>query len=400
MNIAILIPELGGGGAERVAQILGDYYVDRGEKVFYFLQDLNIRQDYPVKGQIIKTRIRSCMEENDVSDIQRMMRLIRSSLQMRRLKRQYHIDAAISFMEEFNYINVLSKGREKVIARVCTILSTRKELNGFLYKKGIVRFFYSRADRVVVMSRYAWKDMCGFYGVPQKKLIRIPNPVVDHLEWRDEEEWKYGEKAFVCMGRLEGVKQQERIIRAFSYTAAYESQTKLLVLGKGPNLNYLRRLCSELRIEDKVIFAGFTDRPAYYLKHAKAFVMASKVEGFPNSMIEAMSCGIPVITTDSPGACGEIVGKPQTIEHVDSMMCCKYGILTPDMPEGKVKTGDSLTEQEMILGKAMLRILTRDRECEVYRKRSLKRAHMYSIDKVIQKWNRLITGRETEIKII
>ena len=153
MNIAILIPELGGGGAERVAQILGDYYVDRGEKVFYFLQDLNIRQDYPVKGQIIKTRIRSCMEENDVSDIQRMMRLIRSSLQMRRLKRQYHIDAAISFMEEFNYINVLSKGREKVIARVCTILSTRKELNGFLYKKGIVRFFYSRADRVVVMSR-------------------------------------------------------------------------------------------------------------------------------------------------------------------------------------------------------------------------------------------------------
>ena len=147
MNIAILIPELGGGGAERVAQILGDYYVGQGEKVFYFLQDLNIKQDYPVKGQVIKTRIRSCMEEKNISDIQRMMRLISSSLQMRRLKKQYHIDVAISFMEEFNYINILSRRRERVIVRICTILSDRKELSGFCMRRKGCIFFILRQIR-------------------------------------------------------------------------------------------------------------------------------------------------------------------------------------------------------------------------------------------------------------
>jgi glycosyltransferase involved in cell wall biosynthesis len=390
MNIAILIPELGGGGAERVAQILGDYYVGQGEKVFYFLQDLNIKQDYPVKGQVIKTRIRSCMEEKNISDIQRMMRLISSSLQMRRLKKQYHIDVAISFMEEFNYINILSKRRERVIVRICTILSDRKELSGFLYEKKRVHFFYSKTDKVVVMSHYAWRDMHDYYRVPGKKLIRIPNPVVECSEKRDEDEWEYGEKAFVCMGRLEGVKQHERIIRAFSYVAACEKQAKLLVLGKGPNLNYLQRLCSEFQVEGKVVFVGFTGRPAYYLKRAKAFVMASKVEGFPNSMIEAMSCGTPVITTDSPGACGEIVGKPKSIEHAASIIFCRYGILTPNMPEGKVKAGTPLTEQELLLGRVMLKVLTEDEIYKRYRKQSFKRAQMYSLDKVITKWNRLV----------
>ena len=62
MNIAILIPELGGGGAQRVAQIIGDYYCEKGEKVFYFLLESSIGQAYPVKGQIVHTGIKRCEE--------------------------------------------------------------------------------------------------------------------------------------------------------------------------------------------------------------------------------------------------------------------------------------------------------------------------------------------------
>lgn len=390
MNIAILISQLGGGGAERVAQIVGNYYVDHGHKVLYLLQDNNIKQDYPVKGEIVNTGIKSCMTESGISDLHRFMHLIKAGFQMRKLKRKYKIDAAISFMEESNYINVLSKGKERVVTRICTILSDRKELNSFLYKKNIVHFFYSKADYVVIMSDYARKDMRDHYGISAKRLVKISNAVISNDVGKDEREWMYGPKTLVCVGRVEEVKQQDRIIRAFSYVAALENEAKLLVLGKGPNLNYLKGLSSILGIEDKVIFEGFTDNVMYYLRHSRAFVMASRVEGFPNSMIEAMNCGLPVITTDSPGACGEIVGKPKDVERVDDIMFCKYGILTPNVPVEKLKINSQLSKQEKILGDAMLKVLTDDSIFEKYRKRSLRRAQMYTLDRVIRKWNLLI----------
>jgi len=391
MNIGILIPELGGGGAERASQILGNYFIEGGNRVFYFLLDTNVKQEYLVRGEIIQTNIKSCMSK-DISDIQRLFWLFKSSLQMRRLKHQYHIDVAISFMEEFNYINVLSKGREAVITRVCTILSQRKDLDGFLYKKAIVHIFYSMADKVIVMSNYALKDMCDYYGLSRKKLIKIPNAVAG-LDMGKEDKWEYGNKALVCVGRLESVKQHDRIIRAFSYVTDKEKQAKLIVLGKGPNLNYLKRLCARYGLEDKVVFAGFTERITFYLKQARAFVMASKVEGFPNSMIEAMHCGAPVITTDSPGACGEIVGKPVKMGEVNSMVLCRYGILVPAMPDTKLNPALPLVEEEELLGKAMMKVLSEDRIYEEYCKRSRKRAKMYLISRVGERWNSLLDDR-------
>ena len=152
----------------------------------------------------------------------------------------------------------------------------------------------------------------------------------------------------------------------------------------------MKKICEKLKIEDSVIFIGFTDNVLYYLEHARVFVMASKAEGFPNSMIEAMSCGVPVITTDSPGACGEIVGKPSNIDNINSVMLCKYGILIPNMPNEKLKIDSQLTEQEVALGEAILKVLMEEQVYENYRKQSFKRAGMMSMDKVMKKWNQVI----------
>ena len=60
MNIAILIPELAGGGAERTSQIVGNYYAEHGNKVYYFLANTRERQDYSVLGKVIRTNIETC----------------------------------------------------------------------------------------------------------------------------------------------------------------------------------------------------------------------------------------------------------------------------------------------------------------------------------------------------
>ena len=126
---------------------------------------------------------------------------------MRKWKQKYCIDVAISFMEEFNYLNILSKGKEKVITRICTILSQRDELKGILYHRNMVRFFYNFSDKVIVMSDYAKEDMHVNYGISYKKLKKIPNPAIRYDKEPTEAGWEYGDQSIICVGRLEHVKQ-------------------------------------------------------------------------------------------------------------------------------------------------------------------------------------------------
>ena len=326
MNIAILIPGLGGGGAERVAQRLGDYYFQNGDNVYYFLLETPAKQMYSVKGNVIETGIRSCTENVVYGNIFVFYKLLQSSWIMRKYKQKYQIDIAISFMEECSYMNVLSRGREKVITRVCTTLSKRTDMKGFLYNRHIVHFFYNLSDKIVVLSDYAKKDMNKNYGIAYRKLCRIPNFIVKKDTEETNNNWIYGEKVVICIGRLEPVKQQERIIRAFYYAQKYCKEAKLLILGTGTNKNYLEKLCGKYNIKDSVFFIGFTERVDYYLKNSRVFVMA----------------------------------------------------------------GQELSREEIFLGEALVNILNSDLLYERYKKLSLKRASMYSLERVIEKWNELI----------
>lgn len=389
MNIAILIRTLGGGGAERVAQILGDYYVEQGNNVYYFLGESAIQQAYSVKGQIVQTGIKRCLANNKLGNVQVLAKLVLGSYQMRKYKKKYKIDVAISFMEEFNYINILSRGKERVITRICTILSEEGEWVNFLFRKSLVHFFYPKADRVVVMSDYAKEDMFKNYAVPMRKMIKIPNPVLQ-ADVRDSDEiWQYGEKVIVTVGRLAAEKQQERMIKAFSYVHAYEPEAVLLILGVGPKEGYLKNIARRCKVDQKVKFAGFQKDVAYYLQRSRLFVLSSRLEGFPNAMIEAMANGLPVITIDSPGGCREIVGKKNEAGECREIEYCPYGILTPRF-KGDIQIGAELDQEERLLGQAMLRLVQDDQLRAKYSARARKRAAMYNRENIMEKWNRLI----------
>lgn len=389
MNLGILIPELGGGGAERVAQIIGDYYVEKGNNVYYFLADMPVKQVYPVKGQIIHTGIKTCVSNNVFGNMQLWGKLLKSSYQMKKWKKKYEIDVAISFMEEFNYINILSKGREKVITRVCVVLSQQTDLSGALYNKNVVSFFYNKADRVIVLCDYAKDDMYRNYGIAMKRMVKIPNPAL-RMDVNDSEiAWDYGDKVIVTIGRLTHQKQQERIIRAFSYVSEHVKEARLLILGVGAKEGYLKNTIAKCGLKDKVVLMGFKTNIGFYLKHSKVFVLASQVEGMPNSMLEAMACGLPIVTTDSPGACGELVGKKKNRGDCIDIQYCSYGVLTPHIT-GEAPIENVLDKRELLLGKAMLEVLDNAELWERYSRRSLKRAAMYNIEKVMQRWNKLV----------
>lgn len=383
MNIALLLPSLGGGGAERVAQQLGNHYAEKGDNVYYFLGLTNKKKDYDVKGTIVHTGIGLVDVVRDYGMVFFLYNMAKSVWRIRNLKRQYKIDVSISFMEDFNYLNVLSKINDKVIVRVCTIISECEELSDkILYRKNWLRRVYSNADKVVVMSRFAYKEMVDIYGISKEKVKVIPNSVAPMFKEEVREiPWPYGEKVIVAVGRLSAEKNHDRLLRAFRIVSEKIDEARLIILGQGPLLQYLKGICRLYGLEDKVYFRGFVKNPSIYLKKAQLFAMVSKIEGFGNAMIEAMSCGCPIVATDSPGGMQDIMCEGDT----------RYGIMTASMPRKKLSIDDELTSEELEFGKAMLSLLENEDMRNEFRKRSLIRAGDYEMEKVMKIWDDMLS---------
>ncbi len=378
-KIALIIPRISGGGAERAVQTIGSYYNGKGHTVYYFLLENSCLSAYRVVGKVVHLSI-------DMSQLD-IWNIIYSAQVLKDAKRKHGIDIAISFMEEANFLNSISKGREKTILSVRTPLSFRNDLKGLLYDRRWIRLLYNRSDRIVTVSRFVGIDLIRKYGIRKSKVCVVPNPALMQGEAGEFERWAYGEKAIVCVGRMEPVKQQDRLIRAFSYVRDNCPEARLIIVGDGKLRRYLERICREHNLDESVTFVGFSNNPGAYVKNARVFVLTSQAEGFPNAMVEAMAFGVPIVTTDSPGGCGEIVGKKSNSTHIQM---CQYGILTPHI-RGRVEINAPLVEEEIQLGKALLMIINNDDMYKEYSNRSKQRAEYYSIDNVMGKWN-LVLG--------
>lgn len=390
MNIAILIPELGGGGAERTAQKIGDYFVRRGDSVFFFVGHYGVHQAYPVKGKIIKTGIEPLYSWRSSSIFLTRDQLITQSLKIRKLKREYHIDVSISLMEHFNALNVLSNVGDTVITSVRTLLSER-QLPGALYAKSMVRWIYNKSDQVVVLSNDGKRDMIDNYGIYSKKLSIIPNFI--NNDKKNEADLisnrlsVYKDKIIIVIGRLENVKQQDHIIRAFSYVHRIVKNSKLIFLGQGPLYSYLMKTAKNLEVDDCVEFKGFVSDTSKYMRIASLNVMTSQCEGFPNSMIEAMSWGIPVVASESKGGIHEILDSVGV--NKNEIRETKYGLMTPQLLQLK-SFGSELTLEERKLGEAMAQVLTNQELYMRFCKASIDRAKDYSEDKIMELWEAII----------
>ncbi|WP_279606741.1 glycosyltransferase [Sphingobium yanoikuyae] len=118
----------------------------------------------------------------------------------------------------------------------------------------------------------------------------------------------------LAMGRLVPQKDYPTLLTAF---AKLKGTPVLLVLGEGPLRSELEEQARALRIADRVHLVGFRSQPDEYLAYADLFVLASRFEGFPNVLTEALALGRTAVATDAPGGAGEILEGGQ------------YGYLTP-----------------------------------------------------------------------
>lgn len=163
-----------------------------------------------------------------------------------------------------------------------------------------VRALYPRADAVIALSQEVAADLRQF-GVPQRLIRVIPNPVLDLSAGKAASSAQPPAYPYVlACGRLEPQKDHATLLRAFARLK--QRPLGLVILGEGSLREALTALARELGIADRVHLPGFVAEPREWYERAAVFAHTARWEGFPNAVTEALSFRLPVVAADSPGA--------------------------------------------------------------------------------------------------
>lgn len=323
-DIAIFVPSLEGGGAERVMVALANGFAVQGLKVDLVL----VHAIGPYLAEVSPmVRVVDLGSRRVLFCLPRLVRYLRAT----------RPTAMLSALSHVNVIAILAR----LIARVPTRLAVSERATyslqiqheRTLYARiltPLMRWTYPRADVVVAVSQGVADDLERAIGLPTEKIEVAYNPVVTPalLEQADEplhHPWvAEGEPPVVLgVGRLSGEKDFSTLIKAFAKVHS-QQPCRLVILGEGGLRGTLEALVAEKGLSSSVLLPGFVDNPFAWMRRASLFVLSSACEGLPNALIQAMACGTRVVSTDCPSGPMEILeggrwGRLVPVGDVDAM---------------------------------------------------------------------------------
>ncbi len=305
-TIALFMPDLRMGGAERVMVQLAAAFSDRGFPVDFILirQQGELMAELPSAVHIVPLKASS--EYTCLPALVRYLRHAQPSV-------------LLTTMVVSNWITLLadrlSGTRVRTVLRAATTLSAlgRQSVLKKRLEHLLVRLFYPLADAIVAVSSGAADDLASYAGLDPDRIRIIPNPVLSPQlnllagQPLDHPWFAPGMPPVVlATGRLAQEKDYTTLIQAFSKVLAVRP-AHLVILGEGEERKLLEGQVRKLALESAVNLPGFQINPYSWMRRAAVFVLSSRLEGLPNALIQAMACGCPVVATDCPSGPREIL---------------------------------------------------------------------------------------------
>jgi glycosyltransferase involved in cell wall biosynthesis len=353
-RLLLIIPNRGLGGAQRVFH---DHSVELSKQ--YQVTEVVFNEDdadlYPSGNPVVSLGVAGggspwAKAQNFWQRVQRL----------RELKKELACDVAISHLEGADYINLLSKGHEKVVLLIHGSKVHDRNISGvvgWLRKEILMPWLYRKADKVVTVSRDIIPEMADVFGVSRTKLLAINNSFeVEQVRALSREPLEAGMQAvydaapvLVTSGRLAVQKNQAPLLDVFAGLLKRQP-AKLVFVGDGelrePLVSHaeslglrvyqvMRQPSQALTPEYDVYFVGMQKNPFKYIRPATAFVFPSAWEGFPMALGEAMTCGIPVVSTDCPTGPREMLAPTTEAPELPLRQAerAEFGFLMPMLNE-------------------------------------------------------------------
>lgn len=393
-HFAVFLPDLSGGGAERVMLNMADGLARRDHRVDLVLCRAtgSYLDHVPAAVRIVELREhsqwlgRACAAAADLKGFpssllpivlaRKFPSTVRCLPDLVRYLRREKPTALFSGLTYTNLTAVWGRRQAGISARV--IVSEHNHLSRRIRNRRqwrwrfvtpLVRRGYPWADAVVAVSDGVADDLSRLACLPRERITTIYNPAVtpdlyakrqaplDHPWFRPD-----APPVVLGIGRLHQQKDFPILLNAFARVRV-QRPVRLVILGEGKLRAELETLARTLGIAADVAMPGFVENPYAYLARAAVFALSSAWEGLPTVLIEALACGCPVVSTDCPSGPAEILDGEQ------------YGRLVP--------VGDDA---------ALARAICATLDKAPPRERLIERGKFFSVDRAVEQYERLLLG--------
>ena len=257
------------------------------------------------------------------------LRLVSRALELARVVKRERLDLLVSFLIGPNVVSIAAArlaGVPVVIGERSAPRMVLSDANPHLrfraFWSSLVRLLYPRASRIVTNTAGAKSELVVDWKVPAARVAVIPNGIdLERIallagEPMDDTSTWPADPVLVHVGRFTYAKDHDTLLNAFARLRRQRPATLVLV-GDGEEAARVRARCTDLGVDNDVVFTGFTRNPYKYLARATVSVLTSRFEGLPNVLIESLALGVPIVST----ACQH--GPLEILENN------RYGVLTP-----------------------------------------------------------------------
>jgi GalNAc-alpha-(1->4)-GalNAc-alpha-(1->3)-diNAcBac-PP-undecaprenol alpha-1,4-N-acetyl-D-galactosaminyltransferase len=292
MKTMFVVYSMMAGGAERVAATLVNHWVNAGDELSLVTITSSDTDFYQLDGRIKRVAL----------DLGRASRTWRESVannfriitRLREVMHEVQPDVLLSFLDLVNLRVLLAAfgtGMPVVVGE--RVDPTQHQIGKIA--RALRWLLYRRASAVVVQTPgiAQWASRI----VARRAIHVIPNPINDQF-LEPSATISAPQHKIVGMGRLESQKGFDLLLCAFAQCITAHPDWTLDIFGEGSERDRLKALAYDLGIADRVTLPGTIKDPERVLRQADIFILSSRYEGFPNALLEAMACGLAVISFD------------------------------------------------------------------------------------------------------